>query len=91
MEIGFATDHTAVRKQGICWPKSTPKYFMIFDFGTEFLFTFKESIDRFLSCCHELCMKYSVLESYIFRQFSLNQLLMLASVFSITFPATISI
>ena len=92
MEIGFATYHAAVKKQGICWPKSTPEYFMKFDFGTEVSFTFNESVDRFLSYCHELCMINSVLESYIFRQFSLNQLLMLVSVcFTLHFqPLSIS-
>ena len=60
------------------------------DAVTEVSFTFKEPIDRFLSCCREPYMINSVLESFILRRFSLIQLLMLASVFSITLTASIS-
>ena len=64
------------------WSKYTPiKYFMKSDAVTEVLFTFKEYIDRFLSCCREPYMINSVLKSFILRRFSLIQLLMLASVF----------
>ena len=51
MEIAFAADHTAVKKRGISMlVKYTPRYFMKFDVGSEISFTFKKSIDKFLSC-----------------------------------------
>ena len=63
---------------------------MKFYVGTEVSFNHKESIERFFSCCCEPYMIISVLESFIFRQFSLIQLLMLASVFLFTLTASIS-
>ena len=77
MEIPFAADHIAVKKKGISMLLVQNKYFMKFDVGTEVSFTFKESINRFLSCLHEPYMINSVLELFIFRWFSLIQLLML--------------
>ena len=82
MEIAFAADHTAVR-QKVAGPNiSILSNF--FNVQTEVSFIFKESIDRFLSCCHEPHLINSLLESFNFRWFSLIQLLMLASVFPFT-------
>ena len=62
---------------------------MKIDVGAEVSFTFKEFIDRFFSCCHEPYMINSVFESFIFRWFSLIQLLVLATVFCITLTSSI--
>ena len=82
MEIAFAADHTAV-KQNVAGPNINilPIFFYV---QTEASFIFKESIDRFLSCCHEPHLINSLLESFTFRWSSLIQLLMLASAFPFT-------
>ena len=50
MEIAFAADNTAV-KQNVAGPNIPLS--ILFYVETEVSFIFKESIDRFLSCCRE--------------------------------------
>ena len=52
MEIPFAADHTAVKKNGISMllVQYILWYFMEFDVRSEVSFSSTESVDRFLSC-----------------------------------------
>ena len=53
MEIPFAADHTAVKKNGISMllVQYILWYFMEFDVRSEVSFSSTESVDRFLSYC----------------------------------------
>ena len=91
MEIPY----TAVKKKEdfhVAVPNIPVSFFIKFDVETEVTFTFKESIDRFWTFLHEPWpyLINSVWELFIFRRFSLIQLLILSSVFSITIPVSLT-
>ena len=71
MEIPFAADHTAVKKNGISMllVQYILRYFKEFDVRSEVSFSSTESVDRFLSC---YCEPYMYMVNSIWNLSSLD-------------------